>query len=213
MAGRKKSGKIKQPAAKLARTKKELAEEQAGIKKPARVGLSVKVAKTKRKTDKRLLRKSAAGPAPAAVPAAAENVKKPNRPAPRPREIDSERIDREKRLIMLSGVTFFMVLVGFFWLYNTKAVFERTKIETKGSQESIDWDELTENISENIEKMKEGLESVKSISEEAQAGLLSGEAGSGSTSSEVAGIATATPDVVSEEKIEALKKKLETIAN
>ncbi len=74
---------------------------------------------------------------------------------------DLERIEREKRLMMKAGVTFFMVLIVFVWMYNTKQFFQKTALENKNP--STDWEEMTDEISYKILEMKEGLDEIKNF--------------------------------------------------
>ena len=68
------------------------------------------------------------------------------------------KVEREKKFIMWSGVTFFMILIAFFWLYNTKQVLENSKIEREDTPSLFtDWESVSEELGSAITEIKESV--------------------------------------------------------
>lgn len=75
-----------------------------------------------------------------------------------------EKLEKEKRMIMWSGVTFFMILVIVFWAYNVKQIFVAMKIESKESEFQIDsWKEMTQDIGNQIKEIKDVVGEFKDV--------------------------------------------------
>jgi hypothetical protein len=74
-------------------------------------------------------------------------------------------IEKNKRLIMWSGIAFFMIIIIFGWFYNTKKVFEANRLEKENQPETVSWDERISEIGNKITEMKDTLEAVKSLSD------------------------------------------------
>ena len=143
--------------ATFARTKSELKEELSsgrakGVKKPLKVRIK-KVKRTKKKG------------------AAADSVL----PAGKTADQEEEKLieeakqlywqaEREKRIVMWSGVTFFMLLVGFFWIYNIKQVIESNHLE---NSDSISWLDMTNDMDGKFSQIKEEMAKVKKFAQEA----------------------------------------------
>lgn len=114
-----------------------------------------------------------------------------------------EELERNKKLILWSGVLFFMVLIAFFWIANTKKMIKENKLNQK-KVEITDWESLTEEVGEKIEQMKEDLKNIQSFSNN-----------NISTSTEEFEVfsetATSSAPAASPEDLEILKKKIEEL--
>ena len=126
-------------------------------------------------------------------------------------EIDYIKLERDKRLILISGVTFFMVLISFFWIYNLKNTFRAKSPSETESLSNSDWSALTEDIGKSLEDMKAGLKQAKIFTDTAT--------GTASTTKPVRlpenneiGQASTTSKI-NEENINILKEKLERMKN
>lgn len=86
-----------------------------------------------------------------------------------PAYIDSEKIEREKRLIMRAGIAFFMILIISVWIFNIKNVFESTKAKTDDNAARVQLNEITDEFSKNMEQIKQGLEEIKSLEKNSSA--------------------------------------------
>lgn len=86
-----------------------------------------------------------------------------------PAYIDSEKIEREKRLIMRAGIAFFMILIISVWIFNIKNVFESTKAKTDDNAARTQLNEITDEFSKNMEQIKQGLEEIKSLEKNSSA--------------------------------------------
>lgn len=73
-------------------------------------------------------------------------------------------IEYHKKIIMWSGIAFFMVLVSVFWISNTKKVVEESRtLINQQSDKKVDWDELVDEISDKIVEMKSGLQNIENF--------------------------------------------------
>ena len=75
-----------------------------------------------------------------------------------------EEIEKNKRLIMWSGIVFFMVIIIFGWFYNTKKVFEANRLESQKQPTKADWSELIGELGDKMKEMKDNLEAIKTMS-------------------------------------------------
>jgi len=84
---------------------------------------------------------------------------------PKPGIIRSENIEKDKNLILWSGVVFFMILIAFFWIRNTGKVFRETTSGGDRAEAAIlmEWQTATEEIAKKMKEMKADLESIKAI--------------------------------------------------
>lgn len=114
-----------------------------GAKKGKRVNLSVRVA------------------SPKAAPAEPEeNILIAESPATPllPEETESRRAgdERQKQMTMWVGVTFFMALVLFVWIFNLKNVFKEQQIASK-DKEQLDLNEISSQFNRTIEEVSASL--------------------------------------------------------
>lgn len=79
--------------------------------------------------------------------------------------IHEEFVERDKRLIMWTGVTFFMVLILFVWITNTKKIFNT--ISTNEDVEEFNWDEIRKGFDETMNDFKEGMEELNNLDQQA----------------------------------------------
>jgi len=74
-----------------------------------------------------------------------------------------EKIERDKKLMMWAGVSFFMVLILAFWILNIKNIFKETK-EARENPQKFEWGKITDEFGQTIEQIKEGLTELKQAS-------------------------------------------------
>ncbi|MCK4539804.1 hypothetical protein KAU09_01475 [Candidatus Parcubacteria bacterium] len=79
--------------------------------------------------------------------------------------IISEKQEKDKQLIMWSGVTFFMILIIFVWAYQIRHSIGQAKLENN-NQKTEEWKEVLSDLEKNINGLKTNLEKVKEFSEE-----------------------------------------------
>ena len=84
--------------------------------------------------------------------------------AKQPRII-SEKLEKDKQLIMWSGITFFMVLIMFVWVFQIRHSISQTKLENN-NQKTEEWKKVFSDLEKNISDLKTDLEKVKQFSEE-----------------------------------------------
>ncbi len=113
------------------------------------------------------------------------------------------KLERDKRLILWSGVTFFMVVIFVFWIFNLKQTFKQ--IESSNSQnQEFNLNKITDDFSKTMEEMKGNLADIKEFAE------IPAEV---STSTEDK-IGTSSPFVQpNQEEIDELKARLEELEN
>ena len=134
-------------------------------------------------------------------------------------EVLYEKVVRDKRFMMWTGVTFFMILITFFWIYNTRQVFEQSNIERNNDFSLTDWQELTDEISEKMNQMKQDWENIESFSE-AGTGSPARLPDTSTSSAQDSGLveseeqllfSTSTEFEISQEELNKLKGKLEEL--
>lgn len=126
-------------------------------------------------------------------------IEKQNERKQAPAHIDSAKAEREKGLIMYTGIAFFMILITSVWIFNMKSVFESTKAKAGDNAAQVKLNEITDEFSENMKQIKQGLEEIKSLEKNssAQNEILPEEAGK----------------KINPDEIEKLKEKLEELGN
>ncbi len=135
----------------------------------------------------------------------AKKIKQPKKKTKKqPQDVkqsDPEKIERDKRLMMWAGVTFFMVLIFGVWIFNIKNVFKTIENTDTNSSAVQEWDKIADEFSATLEKVKEGMAELKEVETEEDGRDVFSES------------ATTTDDaIVSEDdKIEELKKRLEEL--
>jgi hypothetical protein len=74
-----------------------------------------------------------------------------------------DRIERDKKLMMWAGVSFFMILILGFWVLNIKSVFKGAT-EARENPQKFEWGKITNEFDQTIEQIKEGLNELKQAS-------------------------------------------------
>lgn len=72
------------------------------------------------------------------------------------------KVEKEKRFIMWSGITFFMILILVFWVYNTRQVMRNISQEAD-NETILDWQELGADVSTRLEQMRSDLDQIKAL--------------------------------------------------
>ena len=70
-------------------------------------------------------------------------------------------LTHDKRLIMWSGISFFMVLILLFWFLNIKNVFRNIKDSSSPSQFS--WSEISDEFDKTMKQIKQGVDELKQL--------------------------------------------------
>ncbi|MEA3398117.1 MAG: hypothetical protein U9R06_00020 [Patescibacteria group bacterium] len=124
------------------------------------------------------------------------------------KQIDYNKLEKDKRLILISGVTFFMVLILFFWVYNIKNMFKDQVLNNAEETKITDWELLTNEIGDSIKNIKDDIVEIKTFADTASTTLSA-------TSSQFklpdSGQASSSREI-SEAEINNLKTKLEEIS-
>lgn len=76
--------------------------------------------------------------------------------------VDPVKVEQEKRLIMWVGVSFFMVLIIFFWFLGIKYVFKQTSDKESDRSALEQLGNISDQFSQAIQEMKQGLAEIKS---------------------------------------------------
>jgi len=72
--------------------------------------------------------------------------------------------DGGKRLVMWTGVTFFMALIFVFWVYNIKATFKQS---TPKNESDVSWDKISGDFRKAMGEVKENISEIKTVLETA----------------------------------------------
>lgn len=112
---------------------------------------------------------------------------------------DSEKIEKDKKLIMYSGVAFFMMLFIAFWFLNIKSIFNSRQNGDSGAQLK----EISGQFRDSIKDLKENIKEIKS--EISSTTKVVG----GSDADNAGNVLPANSDIVGKNQIEMLKEKLE----
>lgn len=136
------------------------------------------------------------------------------------REIELIRLEREKRLLMWVGVSFFMLVVLVGWVFSMKLMFQEQ--ERKIAQGSnLDIDEISEKFNQTMQDVSEGLSRFNDLASSTSAVATSTLPHTSNLATSSADIATASPTPSFEEsleikileaKLEELKKRLNSNA-
>jgi|GEM_PF-2074533 len=105
------------------------------------------------------------------------------------------REDQSKRLVIWTGVSFFMMLILIVWAYNMKNVFVQTAADLSDKNEQVNLDKITDDFKKSFGEVKNNMAGLKNLKDE----LMKKE--TASTSLEVRS-----------ENIEMLKEKLEGLS-
>ncbi len=76
--------------------------------------------------------------------------------------VDPAKVEQEKRLIMWVGVSFFLVLIIFFWFLGIKYVFKQTSDKESDRSALQQLGNVSDQFSQAIQEMKKGLAEIKS---------------------------------------------------
>ena len=119
------------------------------------------------------------------------------------KQVDPEKIEQDKRLMMWAGVAFFMVLIFGVWIFNLKNVFKTTENINTNNSAVQEWDKIADEFTKTLEKVKEGMAELKEVETEEEGRDIFSE------------IATSTDDAVisEDDEIEELKKRLKELEN
>ncbi len=73
-----------------------------------------------------------------------------------------EELNKHKMIIMWSGIIFFMIIIVFFWVHNTKKAIIESRIEQEQMAENKKgWDDLVDDVSDRINDMKSNLAEIE----------------------------------------------------
>jgi len=105
-----------------------------------------------------------------------KNIEKKNKELAREQTIENleqakiiyEKIEKDKKMMLIAGVSFFMVLICGFWVYNIKQVFKQTAKSIENNSEISSWTEMTDELSGKIIEMKDGLEKIKEFENQSE---------------------------------------------
>jgi hypothetical protein len=194
----------------FATSSKELASEAKAKKKAKKIKLGFKVQKTKsakRAEQKRLKTKTKTKP----------NLEELSKEYGLSREEVNdinERIDRSKRMIIISGVSFFMVLVLIFWFINTKYSIQKVQLDNNGGIYET-WNSISQNMQEQLKAIQSEAEVIDNLKDKLMATTTDELNNSESSSSTVEVLSFTSDDFVisnnatkGEEVIERLKEMI-----
>ncbi|KKR21650.1 MAG: hypothetical protein UT48_C0005G0023 [Parcubacteria group bacterium GW2011_GWE2_39_37] len=128
------------------------------------------------------------------------------------RAMDYVKIDHDKKIIMWSGVTFFMILIFGFWLFNISLVFKRQPISEAKSQLNIE--DITENFNKTMEEINKNLNEYDGLKTASSSEIAPSTNTAPSTVlPDTANSSTSSEPVVTSEEINQLKMQLKELEN
>jgi len=71
-----------------------------------------------------------------------------------------EKIKQDKKMVMVTGVAFFMVLIISFWLLNIKNIFQLNSSETNNK---FNWGEIKKELSGVMGEIKKNIKEIKNL--------------------------------------------------
>jgi len=75
-----------------------------------------------------------------------------------------QEVQRQKQIIMWCGIAFFMILITYFWISNTQRVVKESRDKIiKDNTATNQWDSAVDELSNKINEMKNGLNSIESF--------------------------------------------------
>lgn len=151
--------------AKAKKTVSQIAVNSAKLKKPKKNSLPKPKLSFRRKKEKQEFLKIEKKPSskPEKKLPTRERPEKP-RPAERPPRIISIESEKNKRVIMWIGVSFFMLLLFFFWVYNSYHLILKNKpVEQAGST----FEALNNDLEKKIQEFKSDIEVLNDLVNEA----------------------------------------------
>jgi hypothetical protein len=77
----------------------------------------------------------------------------------------AEKLEKEKRIVMWSGVAFLMLAIIIIWFLNIRNVFRA--IPQSNAGDSLDWKEITDNFSKSMDEAKSSFEEIRKLPEQA----------------------------------------------
>lgn len=76
----------------------------------------------------------------------------------------AEKVERQKRIIMWSGVLFFMLLIASVWVYNAKIILQAPASGSSSDFSLDDFEKMSEEIGKNLSEMQEDYAAIKNYS-------------------------------------------------
>lgn len=73
------------------------------------------------------------------------------------------RSDRQKAVVMWTGVVFFMIVILGIWAYNLKMIFQTDATANDNNSNTLQLKELSEKMKESVGQFKQNLEEIKNI--------------------------------------------------
>ncbi len=109
-------------------------------------------------------------------------------------KMETEKELRSKKMIMWSGVSFFMVFIAIVWIVNMKNIFKNNSLLFAAKQENgVSADDFSKNLTKSFSELRAGLNQLKNLQNENQT-------------------ASTQTQNATDEKIQELKNKLEQSA-
>lgn len=128
---------------------------------------------------------------------------------------DYAKIERNKRMVMWAGVTFFMILILAFWIFNLKTVFRAPVNNASSPQQEFSWSEMTDEFKSTMEQMRKDLDEFSASEEtEVERNIFLPVSESTTTSTSSLSAQDKSPlleEQITQEEIEELRSRLEEL--
>jgi len=80
-------------------------------------------------------------------------------------DVDDKKVGQDKKLMMWTGVIFFMALILFVWVLNIKNVFETKPSKNIDNSVVEEWNDFTEEFSKTWDKVRQDLDKFREAEE------------------------------------------------
>ncbi|MEK7203198.1 MAG: hypothetical protein AAB653_02670 [Patescibacteria group bacterium] len=74
---------------------------------------------------------------------------------------NSEKIEQDKKMVMIAGITFFMALIISLWLLNIKNIFQINFLKTNDNK--FNWKETKEELAGAMDEIKKNIKEIKNL--------------------------------------------------
>jgi len=147
--------------------------------------------------------------------------------SPREKEIVgrilSKKEENYKMKIMYAGVSFFMIVIIFFWAYNTRNMIKQSRTTDDSQAATEKWEDIAQEFSSKMDEIKNDIKDINSFGTTSSSTINEESLPIASSSeilkindSEITGSSTAstsTQITVSQDEIDELKEKIKELEN
>jgi len=152
--------KIVKPAS--VKTRKKTISRKTVKKAPQKINLKVKINKPKTAKKTKALKSETVIKKQIKRKQKVKNIIKEKTNIPQG-EIITKKTERDKQFLMWAGVSFFMILIIVFWIYNLKSNIGQTNLGWQRSEKATNWSQMADELNEQITQLKNEISTVRTF--------------------------------------------------